>query len=212
MTNIDNASKSLQPRVSSITSDVESLVIKTPVSYSRADDFLIMVKDHKTQVNEAFDPIIQKAHESHVEALKQKKKFWEPLDNAEKTLKIKMKVYQDEQTQLHEAELSRLKREAEKEQEERMLAKAIKLEEQGMTPETVTAMLNFKQPVVVDTSAVPEVPQFDKRVFKKSWKFKIINPNLIPRQYLCPDLTKIGQYVRTMKVDAKIEGVEIWEE
>lgn len=44
------------------------------------------------------------------------------------------------------------------------------------------------------------------------WKFEIVNPDLIPREYLTPDEKAIGGVVRSLKGRASIPGVRIFEE
>lgn len=44
------------------------------------------------------------------------------------------------------------------------------------------------------------------------WRFEIINPGLIPREYLTPDEKAIGGVVRSLKGRASIPGVRIFEE
>lgn len=45
---------------------------------------------------------------------------------------------------------------------------------------------------------------------KDNWQFQIDDINKIPREFLCADEKKIGQYVKAMKGDAKIDGVRIF--
>jgi hypothetical protein len=45
---------------------------------------------------------------------------------------------------------------------------------------------------------------------KDNWQFQIDDASKIPREFLCPDEKKIGQYVKAMKDGAKIDGVRIF--
>lgn len=60
-------------------------------------------------------------------------------------------------------------------------------------------------------AAVPVVAGIKARV---NWKFRIVNPNKIVRDYLMPDEVKIGQMVRLVKDKAKAElecpGIEVY--
>lgn len=49
----------------------------------------------------------------------------------------------------------------------------------------------------------------DKVSTRESWKFEVSNVSLLPREYLTPDLKKIGAVVRTLKGDSDIPGVNI---
>jgi hypothetical protein len=45
---------------------------------------------------------------------------------------------------------------------------------------------------------------------RTNWKFRITDPDLIPRQWLVPDEREIGAYVRMHKDKAVIPGIEIY--
>lgn len=42
------------------------------------------------------------------------------------------------------------------------------------------------------------------------WKFNVINPALIPDEFWMLDMVKIGEYVRTMQEQTKMEGIEVY--
>lgn len=46
--------------------------------------------------------------------------------------------------------------------------------------------------------------------FRDRWVFEITNPDLVPREYCCPDDRKIGQVVAAMKDQTKIPGVRAY--
>ena len=47
---------------------------------------------------------------------------------------------------------------------------------------------------------------------QEKWTFKIVNPSLIPRVFLIPDTTTIGQHARHNKENSDIPGVEFFPE
>ena len=68
------------------------------------------------------------------------------------------------------------------------------------------------KPVAVAPS-VPKVAGIRARV---NWKFKVVNANRIPREFLMPNEVAIGEYVRAKKnkaaSEAAIPGIEVWQE
>ena len=52
-----------------------SIQIRDQATFEEASAFLLSVKGIKKEVDSTFDPIIEKAHSAHKEALAQKKKF-----------------------------------------------------------------------------------------------------------------------------------------
>jgi len=49
-------------------------------------------------------------------------------------------------------------------------------------------------------------------IYRTVTKFQIINADLIPRQYMVPDMVKIGGVVRALKTCANIPGIKVYEE
>lgn len=47
---------------------------------------------------------------------------------------------------------------------------------------------------------------------RKNWKFEVVNPDLIPRKYLIPDLVQIGKEVRAAGENLNIPGIRIFSE
>ena len=46
----------------------------------------------------------------------------------------------------------------------------------------------------------------------KTWKYRIVDAEAIPREYLMIDEKKLGAYARAMKEGAKVAGVEFYAE
>lgn len=65
-------------------------------------------------------------------------------------------------------------------------------------------------PPVVIPRAVPKMA--GGPVYRTVTKFRIDNAALIPRQYLVPDMVKIGGVVRALKQAANIPGITVYEE
>jgi|SRR5262245_1211832 len=66
----------------------------------------------------------------------------------------------------------------------------------------------YAPPVIVET----DVPKGVGILFRDNWKFEIIEPGLIPRDYLIPDEVAIGKIVRALKGTCKIPGVRVYRE
>lgn len=65
-------------------------------------------------------------------------------------------------------------------------------------------------PIVQGPAKTIENEDGSKVIFVTTWKFEIVQPAKLPREFLMADEVKIGQYVRAMKQDAKIDGVRIF--
>jgi len=71
----------------------------------KGNQFLLLIKNKQKEINSVFDPMIQKAHEAYKEAISQKKKFENPLREAE--------GYLNQIAPYLKAEKERIRREAE---------------------------------------------------------------------------------------------------
>jgi len=77
-------------RSESVVADATAYEVVDLPTYERASDIIRTIKQMAKEVGSTFDPMIEKAHQAHKEALAQKAKFVRPLEDAEKTLKGKM--------------------------------------------------------------------------------------------------------------------------
>jgi hypothetical protein len=68
-----------------------------------------------------------------------------------------------------------------------------------------------EEPVYV-APVVPEYVAPKGTTARVSWKFRVVCASQIPREFLTPDLVAIGAYVRKNKGEAKITGVEVFDE
>lgn len=99
--------------------------ITNPEQFTKAGEMLKSIKGIMKQIADTFDPIIKKAHEAHKEAVAQRKKHEEPLQQAEGIYKQAMLTYQNEQERIRREQQARLEEAARKERE--------KLEKQAET-------------------------------------------------------------------------------
>ena len=193
-----------------VTEKVKSIAIADSESYQQAAAFWKEIKEIRSQVAATFDPIIKKAHEAHKQAVAKKKEVDAPLEAAQRQIKRLMADYDAEQERKRREEEERLRELARKEEEERRLKEAEAAEAAGME-DAVEAILDapIETPTVVVQKNTPKV---EGVIYRTIWKFRITNPELIPREYLKVDEVKIGQVVRALKDKTKINGVEVYAE
>lgn len=195
-------------RALTVPDQARAIEIKSNDDFVHAGEILLVIKDLRKQIDETFDPIIKKQHEAHKEAVAQKKKVDAPLVEAENIIKPRIAAWSAEQERIRREEEARLREEARKQEEERRLQEAILAEQSGQKDE---AEAIIETPVQVAPVVVPKsVPKVAGVNMVKQWKFRIVNPALIPREYLTPDEIKIGGVVRALKDQAHIPGVEVY--
>ena len=194
----------------SIIEQGKAVVIKSSDDYTAAGSLWTTIKGIMKQVDESFDPIIQKAHQAHKEAVAQKAKIYDPLKSAYVYVKKVMSDYDAEQDRIRKAEEARLRETARKEEEDRLIMEAIAHEKAG---EKEIADAIMEEPIYVAPIVLKkEVPKVQGMSFRTIWKFRIIDEKKIPREYLKVDDVKIGGVVRSMKKQTNIPGIESYEE
>ena len=128
--------------------------------------------------------------------------------------KRKMLVYQGEQETIRRQEEDRLREETRKENErqqrdaERRAAKEEAKGNSDRAEEIREAVQVAPMPIVVQT----ETPKVRGISTREHWKFRITNPDLIPREHCIPDESSIRGVVNAMKGKTSIPGVEVWRE
>ena len=188
----------------------KAITVIDNATMSQADELIKSMRLVRKEIGLAFDPIIAKAHAAHKEAKAQKDRAELPLIQAEEFLKPQIKKYLAEQERIRIEKENELRLQAQKAEEEKRLAEAAQLEAEGHKEEA-EAVLEKPAPIVMPT-VEKTTPKADMRLYRKVWKFRIINEAAIPREYLKPDEIKIGGIVRALKGNCKIAGIEVYEE
>lgn len=152
------------------------------------------------EANEAFDPIIKKAHAAHKEAVAQKKKACAPLLEAENVVKRLMGDYAAEQERARREAEALARRKALAEAERERLEQAAALEEAGRQEE---AEALIEEPVQAP-AAVEDMPKpkAEGISVSKRWEFRILDPAKVKPAYLIVDEKKVRKVVRALGSEA----------
>lgn len=192
----------------SVPDQAKQIVIASNDDYVRAGELLLVIKEIRKKIENTFKPIKQKMDAAKKEVLDQERAADAPLVEAEGIIKPRIAAWSVEQERIRQEEERRLREIARKEEEERQFQEALAAEAAGEkdVAEEIMAAPVQAAPVVVP-KAVPKVSGI---AIKKEWKFRIVDANKIPRQYLIPDEKAIGATVRGCGDKANIPGVEIY--
>lgn len=189
-----------EQRALALPEQARQLMIENDETFTQATDFLLTIKALRTELDQTFDPVISKAHAAHKEAVTQKKRHEEPLAKSESIIKHRLAAYHVQQEQQCLVDQR-------KAQEAAQLQEAIDAEARG---DQVGADAALNGHGVVAVTLPPAMPKVEGVAFRESWEFEIADASLLPRNYLLPDMMKIGQVVRAMKHDTKIPGVKVF--
>lgn len=186
------------------------LAIANQEDANGAADVLRMVKTIEKAIHARLDPAVEAAHAAHKEAVALRNSFLDPVRHAETTVKTKLARWTSEQERIRMAEEARLREEARKAAEERALAEAKAAQDAG-EPELAEAIIAAPPPPL-PVVAIPKAQAQKGVSTRTAFRFRIVAPDMIPREYLVPDEQRIGGVVRSLGHDARIPGVEVYTE
>ena len=197
----------LETEIVDYQAEVKDLVIRSKPDYDKGAQATILNKKLQKKIVDFFQPMKSKAAATHKEICKQENELLTPLKAEEADRKKRMRRWWDiEDTKRIEKERVEQAK-IQKQLEEKRDAQVEKLADQGE--------LQLAADLQEEEVVAPEVHLEDRGKVKgisrrDNWTFVILDETQIPREYLKVDEQKIRQYVRAMKVDAKIPGVKIF--
>jgi len=155
-------------------------------------------------------PKIDQYTAQHAAALDMMRTLDEPLAGAEGYLKNGIRIFLVKLKQ-EQARAQASAEDAARKQAEADRARTIKqLETNGQAAE---AKQVARQPLVVPpVVASVERPKLDRINLTERWSFRVVDAALIPREWLVPDLVKIGKVVRALQGETRIPGIEAFAE
>lgn len=189
----------------------ENFSVTTAEVYAGAGNDLLIIKTKIKELDTLRKSLTKPLDESKKRIMELFKAPLAYLDRVRISIDSAMVNWNRKQEEIRQAEQARLL-EAQRKETERLAKLAEKAEERG--DESKAEEFKERAAVVESTalvvaSKVEKVAGLTKTV---NWKFRIVDVNKIPREYMLPDEVKIGQIGRVTKGAAKIEGIEFYPE
>ena len=203
------ALQTLQRRAFSWVDLAQGLNIVDYPSYESAAFHLQAIKALRAEADEAFDPIIKKAFETHHEALAKKRHVTDPLVQAETILKSGMGVFDDEQTRLREEEERRRREEADRLAAELRQAEIQEAEATGASKEELQALAEAPLPVMPIVVAAPR--RVNGVSSRTAWKDEVTDLQALVR-FAAMNETAINGLARSLKSAMSIPGIRVTSE
>jgi len=190
--------------------------ITTAEQFEAVNTEVVRIKDYKKQVENLFKDSKTKAHEAHKSICGAEKKLLEPLEAAERQYNPLIVDYTREQERLRKEAEEKARQEAEAEAERQKVALMIEAEtkmDSGASVAEITELINQAETMVpIYVSPVFSTPSKPVGlIIKENWQYEITDSNQIPREFMIPNHTMIGQTVKAMKGATKIAGVRVYD-
>jgi hypothetical protein len=208
-----------------VTTEEQELIQKTEVMAAELQDFSISNQQDYTKAGEHLKSIknsvaeLDELRKSLTRPLDDSKKrimdlFRNPLDvlsKAEAAIKRGMLGYQQDQERIRRAEEARLA-ELQRKEAERIAKRAEKADANGNADKAEALRDQAQQLASVTPLVATKVEPVAGINTKTVWKYRIVDVNIIPREYMVANDKMIGDVARANKGTLKIAGVEFYPE
>jgi hypothetical protein len=225
---IMNEIEIVQAEVLPIPEQAKMIVVRDQPSLSKANDFFLTIKALRKKISQTFDPIIQKAHEAHKEALNQKAIIEAPLVTAERYLNGQVTAYHQEIEKKRREEEEIARQEAvkaemarRKAEEDERTRQAAELEAAGATEEAEALVAETVEEsqkpieVYVPPVATPKA-ELEGATVKVYWSAEVTNlrdlcravaDGKAPIACVEPNMTVLNAQARALKKEMAIPGI-----
>lgn len=192
----------LLTEVSSVEVKANSMTITDETTYSAVAVFARQIKTAASKVEKFFEPIKSGAYNSWKAICNKENEFKKPLENAEKTIKNKMGVWQTKQDRIRRVKEAELRR-AQQAEADLRATEAFELAQQGKAKEADKV---FEQAVKIESARVfvAPAPKAEGVSMRTEYQISITDEKAVPSYVggICIRPVDIGT-IKKMAVTAK---------
>jgi hypothetical protein len=197
--------KKAEQEMSPVLAKARDFSVTDAQTYADADAICAEIKRRVEDRKAELGPMKESATKAWKAAVAVWKRFVDDPLEAVKTLDRKRYAWKKEEERKAAEEAERIRREAEKKEQEERLKLAERLEAANMT-EQAEKILDAPLPSV-ETHYVLPVAKVTGQSQSENWQVCVIQEHLLPREYLMADMVKINKVVKLMKGKTNIPGV-----
>ncbi len=199
--------------VALIVLEAKGIVIDNQDDYGFAVEKLNKIKDFRKICDSEYLPIQQKTKEANQLALKNIKRYSEPLDKAKGLIQQCINAYKAKKDAKRKAEEDRLRAEAEKKEKSRLEKEMKKeLKKEGWSREEVKSQVKEEikhTEIIVPKIKIEDTTKTDGIIYREYWTFDVIDFALLPDEYKIENDKKIGGVVKSLKQNTQIPGIRV---
>ena len=212
-----------EPERQKLASDIEAqlsqlpTVITDPQTYVAAKEYLPRLKQAEDRVLNFFKDIKDAAFKAHKAITTKETEQLKPIKTARDRLARLIYDYEaEENRKRRQRELEEQKR-LQEQQQAAAVEEAVSMAEAGapeMAEQILEQAIAAPPPVVVLPPSTVTVAGVSTA---ENWKWRYVNDSeehamrLLPREYCCPDESKITKVVKAMKGGTRIPGIEVYD-
>jgi hypothetical protein len=202
----------IESESSLVTTEASSFVIKTDDIYVKAMQYVTArLKPMKKFIEGEFDPSIKQAHDLWKGLIAKRDKYISPIDEAIRILDSKGRTFRAEQERIRQEE-ERKAQELARKEAERLQKLAEKAKARGDEGKAEAFAAKAQETASITPVVATKVSAVEGIKVRKIWKYRIVNPLSIPREYLIPNEVMLGNVARATKGTLNVAGVEFFSE
>lgn len=203
--------KAVVEKSENLALQLQTFKVSNQDEYNTSGEYLKNVKSATKQLEDMRMSMTRPLDESKKRIMDFFRKPLDILTNAEEALKRARIAYSNEQEKKRREEEARLAEMARKEAE-KLAARANAAEAKGNTEKAEMLRQKAQETEMITPAVAPKVEKVAGISIMTTWKFRIVNPKLIPVEYMLPDEKTIGKMVRAGGGKWTIPGIEIYPE
>lgn len=161
-------------------------------------------------ITDFWTPLISSAYAQHKALVARRNSMTSPVEGALNVIDDLTKAFDREQERVRQEAERACAAELKRMADEVAMQTASSLQEAGDAAgaqQVIEQAITAPPPPVIMPKMVPKVAG---KTTRDNWKFRIVNESLIPREYMEPAESKIGQVVRALKEKANIPGIQVY--
>jgi|SRR5579871_804506 len=201
----------LRTEVDTLPGQVGALTIVDEPSFQHAAGLLRRLKALQDAIARVFVPHIQRALAAHRALVADRRRFEQPLRDAEAVLKSKIAAYTLAEERRRRSEACRQSAAATEARAAAIWREVEDLETAGFSTEAAELAGELvAAPLAIALTPAPlKAPGVMTR---EVWKYEVVDMAQVPREYFTIDHRKLGAVVRALKGTIVIPGVRVWVE
>lgn len=194
---------------------LSGIIVNSQMSMNQAVDIIRMVDTFEGEIEKKRTSITKPLDIAKKAVMDLFRPSKEKCNSISAALRQKVSDYQRQQREAEEKERARLEKEAQakaKEEQQKLLDKAAEHEANGNLKQAEKTLAKAQEVAPKQVLVAPKVENPTGASFKKVWRYRIVNEQLIPHEYLTVNEKAIQSIATAFEGKKEVPGVEFFAE
>lgn len=191
--------------------EVPDLSVACQMDYERVISFRNVAVERRKLIEETFNPIVEKAHAAHKQAVQTRSLFLDKVVGIINQIDSNVRAYKRECERKAQEAQDKLRREAEAKaiaEKARLEAKAEKAIEKGNEAKAEELLEKAEQVETIVPTVAPVFEKVKGDTTRKTYRAEVTDFKSLPDEYKLPNVQLLNSIARSTKGTMKINGVK----